>query len=83
MFLHNFVLIAQQVLVLFILIAVGFACGKAGNVRVGTGTGNARIEHLAHGVHLRQILFDHAAGLRHVTGVPLDVQFFAPRLLHQ
>ena len=30
MFLENFVLIAQQVLVLFILIAVGFACGKAG-----------------------------------------------------
>ena len=32
MFLHNFVLIAQQVLVLFILIAVGFACGKAGAI---------------------------------------------------
>ncbi len=30
MFLDNFILIAQQVLVLFILIAVGFACGKAG-----------------------------------------------------
>ncbi len=30
LFLDNFVLIAQQVLVLFILIAVGFACGKAG-----------------------------------------------------
>lgn len=30
LFLENFVLIAQQVFVLFILIAVGFACGKAG-----------------------------------------------------
>ena len=30
MFLENFILIAQQVLVLFILIAVGFACGKLG-----------------------------------------------------
>lgn len=30
MFLDNFLLIAQQVLVLFILIGVGFACGKAG-----------------------------------------------------
>lgn len=30
LFLDNFILIAQQVLVLFILIAVGFACGKAG-----------------------------------------------------
>ncbi len=30
MFAENFILIAQQVLVLFILIAVGFACGKFG-----------------------------------------------------
>ena len=30
MFFENFILIAQQVLVLFILIAVGFACGKLG-----------------------------------------------------
>lgn len=30
LFIQNFVLIAQQVLVLFILIAVGFACGKFG-----------------------------------------------------
>ena len=30
MFLENFILIGQQVLVLFILIAVGFACGKLG-----------------------------------------------------
>ena len=32
MFLENFVLIGQQVLVLFILIAVGFACGKLGAI---------------------------------------------------
>lgn len=32
LFLENFVLIAQQVLVLFILIGVGFACGKAGAI---------------------------------------------------
>lgn len=32
MFLDNFLLIAQQVLVLFILIAVGFVCGKAGAI---------------------------------------------------
>ncbi len=31
-FLDNFLLIAQQVLVLFILIGVGFACGKAGAI---------------------------------------------------
>ena len=30
MFLDNFILIAQQVLVLFVLISVGFACGKFG-----------------------------------------------------
>ena len=29
---ENFILIAQQVLVLFILIAVGFACGKTGMI---------------------------------------------------
>ena len=32
LFLENFVLIGQQVLVLFILIAVGFACGKLGAI---------------------------------------------------
>lgn len=32
MFIDNFLLIAQQVLVLFILIAVGFVCGKAGAI---------------------------------------------------
>lgn len=32
LFIENFVLIGQQVLVLFILIAVGFACGKLGAI---------------------------------------------------
>ena len=30
MFLENFLVIGQQVIVLFILIAVGFICGKKG-----------------------------------------------------
>lgn len=32
MFFNNFIIIAQQVLVLFILIAVGFVCGKTGMI---------------------------------------------------
>ena len=43
------------------------------NVRVAAGDGNAGIHHLRHHVHELHVLLHLAAGLGHMSGIPLDV----------
>ena len=50
--------------------------GKAVNVRVPAGHGDAGVEDFADRIYLTHQLLNHPLGLGHMAGKPLDVQFF-------
>ena len=60
----------------------GLAGGKPVDVRVAARARDAGVQDLAHRVDESDVLLDHALGLGHVPGEPLDIQLFKAVLSH-
>ena len=51
----------------------GLVSTNAINIRIATGNGDPGVHDLTYSIHLLQVLLHLAAGLGHVTGIPLDI----------